>query len=174
LRRAGCAGYTGRVPRAEPVVRIRCPPEDEARCVAALAKAGLTAERSLTWLVVRDASPDTVNDALAAGGADPRTVVRMRIGQLVGWLLDRQGAIQGRGANLTALVSRVIEEGGLAARYRPRPEPALLAAAAELYEHLLATGAGFVSWDRFVEWCCEQRDAAAPGGAPTGSRDAAG
>ncbi|HEX9051754.1 MAG TPA: hypothetical protein VF841_14580 [Anaeromyxobacter sp.] len=149
------------MPRVEPVVRIRCPPESEARCVAALARAGFAAERSLTWLVVRDASPDAVNDALAAGGADPRTAVRARIGQLVGWLLDRQGAVQGRGPNLTALVSRVLEEGGLAARYRPRPEPALLAASAAVYEHLMATGAGFVSWDRFVELFCEERPPAA-------------
>jgi hypothetical protein len=143
------------VPRTEPVVRIRCPPESEPGCVAALTRAGYAPERSLTWIVVRDASPDAVNDALAAGGAEPRTAVRVRIGQLVGWLLDRQGAIQGRGANLTALVSRVIEEGGLASRYRPRPEPALLSAAAEVYGHLMATGAGFVSWDRFVELFCQ-------------------
>ncbi len=148
------------MPRVEPVVRIRCPPEVEARCLAALSRAGFQAERSLTWLVVRDASPDEVNDALAAGGAVPRAAVRVRIGQLVGWLLDRQGAFQGRGANLTALVSRVLEEGGLASRYRARPEPALLAAAAELYEHLMVTGAGFVSWDRFVEGFCEERTAA--------------
>ncbi len=153
------AGYTARVPRTEPVVRIRCSPDEEARAVAALARAGLAAERSLTWLVVRDASPDAVNDALAAGGADPRAVVRVRIGQLVGWLLDRQGTLRGRGANVTALVSRVLEEGGLASRYRPRPEPALLAAAAEAYEHLMATGAGFVTWDRFVELFCEDRAA---------------
>ncbi len=143
------------MPRTEPVVRIRCPPESEARCVAVLTRAGFAPERSLTWLLVRDASPDAVNDALAAGGAEPRTAVRARIGQLVGWLLDRQGALERRGANVTALVSRVLEEGGLSARYRPRPEPALLAAAAEVYEHLMATGAGFVSWDRFVELFCE-------------------
>ncbi len=147
------------MPRVEAVVRIRCPPEAEARCTAALARAGFAPERSLTWLVVRDASPDAVNDALAAGGAEPRTAVRVRIGQLLGWLLDRRGALQGRGANLTALVSRVLEEGGLAARYRPRPEAALLASAADVYEHLLATGAGFVSWDRFVEAFCEERPA---------------
>jgi hypothetical protein len=148
------------VPLIEPVVRIRCPPEAEPRCVSALSRAGYSPERSLTWLVVRDAPPDAVNDALAAGGAEPRTAVRVRIGQLLGWLLDRQGAIQGRGANLTALVSRVLEEGGLSSRYRPRPEPALLAAAAEAYEHLVATGAGFVSWDRFVELFCDERAAA--------------
>lgn len=119
-------------------------------------RAGFAPERSLTWLVVREASPDAVNDALAAGGAEPRVAVRARIGQLLGWLLDRQGAIQGRGANLTALVSRVLDEGGLAARYRPRPEAALLSAAAATYEHLMATGAAFVSWDRFVEAFCEE------------------
>jgi hypothetical protein len=145
------------VPRTEPVVRIRCGPEEEPRCVAALARAGFQAGRSLTWLVVRDASPDAVNEALAAGGAGPRTAVRARIGQLVGWLIDRQGRLEGKGVNLTALVSRVLDDGGLAARYRPRPEAALLAAAADTYEHLLATGAGFVSWDRFVEFFCEER-----------------
>lgn len=146
------------MPRKEPVVRIRCAPEEEARCLAALSRAGLAAERSLGWLVVRDALPDAVNEALAAGGAAPRTVVRVRIGQLVGWLLDREGRLAGRGANLTALVSRVLEEGGLAARYRPRAEAALLAAAAEVHEHLMATGAGLVTWDDFVEAFCEERE----------------
>jgi hypothetical protein len=145
------------VPRNEPVVRIRCAPEEEARCRAALARAGFEAERSLTWLVVRDAPPDAVNEALAAGGATPRTAVRVRIGQLLGWLLDREGRLAGRGANLTALVSRVIEEGGLGARYRPRPEPALVAAAAETWEHLMDTGAAFLPWDRFVALFCEER-----------------
>jgi len=149
--------YTPSVPRKEPVVRIRCAPEEEPRCRSALARAGFAADRSLAWLVVRDAPPDAVNEALAAGGATPRTVVRVRIGLLLGWLLDRQGRLEGRGANLTALVGKVLEEGGLAARYRPRPEAALLAAAAETYEHLMATGAGFVPWDRFVEAFCEER-----------------
>jgi hypothetical protein len=139
---------------------MRCPPEAEPRCVAALTRAGFAPERSLTWIVVRDASPDAVNDALAAGGAEPRTAVRVRIGQLVGWLLDRQGALQGRAVNVAALVSRVLEDGGLAARYRPRDDAALLSSAAELYEHLMATGAGCVSWDRFVELFCEERPAA--------------
>lgn len=146
------------MPTPEPVVRIRCDPEDEPRCRAALARAGFEAERSLTWLVVRDAPPDAVNEALAAGGARPRTAVRVRIGQLLGWLLDREGKVAGRGVNLTALVSRVLEEGGLAARYRPRPEPALLAAAAEAYEHLMATGAALLPWDRFVALFCERRE----------------
>ena len=145
--------------RTEPVVRIRCEPEEESRCRAALARAGLDAERSLSWLVVRDASPDVVNEALVAGGAAVRAAVRVRIGQLLGWLLDKEGRVEGRGANLQALVSRVLEEGGLAARYRPRPEPALVAGAAAIHEHLLETGAAFVSWDRFVETFCEERAA---------------
>jgi hypothetical protein len=145
------------MPRKEPVVRIRCEPEEEARCRTALTGAGFEAERSLSWLVVRDASPDAVNDALVSGGALPRAVVRARIGQLLGWLLDKEGKLEGRGVNVAALVSRVIEDGGLAARYRPRPEPDLLRAAAALHEHLLATGAGFVSWDRFVEEFCAER-----------------
>lgn len=146
------------MPRKEPTVRIRCDPDEEARCRAALARAGFEVDRSLSWLVVRDASPDLVNEALVAGGAVPRVVVRARIGQLIGWLLDKEGKLEGRGVNVAALVGRVIEEGGLAARYRPRPEPELLKAAAALYEHLVATAAGFYSWDRFVEDFCEERE----------------
>lgn len=144
------------MPRKEPVVRIRCGPEEEARCRAALARAGLEAERSLTWLVVRDASPDAVNEALASGGAAARAAVRVRIGQLLGWLVDKGGEVEGRGVNVAALVGRVLEDGGLASRYRPRPEPALVAAAREVHEHLMATGAGFLSWDRFVDAFCEE------------------
>jgi hypothetical protein len=33
----------------------------------------------------------------------------------------------------------------------------LLAAAAEVYEHLMASGAGLLSWDRFVELFCDER-----------------
>lgn len=138
------------------MVRIRCDPAEEARCRAALAKVGLEAERSLGWLVVRDASPDMVNEALASGGTVSRAAVRVRIGQLLGWLIDKGGKVEGRGVNVAALVSRVIEEGGLAARYRPRPEPALVAAAREAHEHLMATGAGFLSWDRFVDAFCQE------------------
>jgi hypothetical protein len=142
--------------RIEPVVRIRCAPEEEARTREVLAPAGYAPERSLTWLVVRDASPDAVNDTLAAGGAAPRVAVRQRIGQLLGWVIDRKGRLEGRAVNVEALVKRVLEDGGLVARYRPRPAPALLEGAAAVYEHLLATGAAFVSWDRFVELFCEQ------------------
>ena len=154
--RAGRAGGTT-VPviaRAEPVVRVRCPPEEEARCLDALARAGFAGERSLTFVVVRDASPDAVNEALAAGGAGVRVTVRERIGALVGWLLDRQGKLEGRGVNVETLVRRVLEDGGLTARYAARPVPELLAAAAGLYEELMATGAARVTWDRFVELFC--------------------
>jgi hypothetical protein len=140
----------------EPVVRIRCPPEDEARTIEVLARAGFAAERSLTWLVVRDAAPDAVNDALAAGGAAPRVAVRQRIGQLVGWVLDRQGRLEGKAVNVEALVRRVLEDGGLTARYRPRPSPELLQAARTLHEHLLATGAAMLAWDRFVQLFCDR------------------
>lgn len=152
-------GTDAPVQRKEAVVRIRCGPEEEARCRAALSRAGFDAERSLSWLVVRDASPDAVNEALAAGGAAPRVAVRVRIGQLIGWILDKEGKLENRGVNVRALVSRVIEDGGLGARYRPRPEPQLLRAAAALHEHLLATGAGFYSWERFVEDLCEEKPA---------------
>jgi hypothetical protein len=134
----------------EPVVRIRCSAGDEARCRDALARAGLGVERVLTWLVVREADPDLVNEALASGGADARVAVRAAMGKLVGWLIDREGRLEGRGRNVAALVSRVIEEGGLAQRYTMQPEPALLAAAAELHRFLVESGAGFVSWERFV------------------------
>ena len=142
-------------PRIEPIVRMRCEPDEEARAVEALARAGFAAERSLTWLVVRDAAPDAVNEALAAGGATPRVAVRQRIGQLAGWVLDRQGRLAGKAINVEALVRRVLEDGGLTARYRPRQGAALLDAAAALHEHLMATGAAMLSWDRFVELFCE-------------------
>lgn len=142
----------------EPTVRIRCAPEEEARARAALARAGLEGERVLTWLVVRDASPDAVNEALAAGGATVRTVVRVRIGQLVGWLLDRRGALEGRGVNVQTLVRRVLDEAGYGARYAARPVPELLGAAGRLYEELLASGAGMVTWPRFLELFCEPLD----------------
>ncbi len=137
-------------------MRIRCGPDEEARCRASLARAGFEAERSLTWLVVRDAPPDAVNEALAAGGADPRVAVRQRIGQLIGWLLDREGKLEGRAVNVQALVRRVLEEGGLAERYRPKPLDALLPGATVLYAELVETTAGFVSWDRFVELFCDE------------------
>lgn len=140
--------------RREPTVRIRCKPEHEAAASRALERAGFAPERSLTWLVVRDAAPDEVNEALVAGGAQVRVVVRERIGQLVGWLLDREGRLEGRAVNVQALVRRVLDDGGYAARYAPRPLPELLAPAAATYEELLATGAGMLTWDAFVERFC--------------------
>jgi hypothetical protein len=148
-------------PRREPVVRIRCAEGDGERCRAALVRAGFAPEESLTWIVVRDASPDAVNEALAAGGAASRAAVRERIGKLVGWILDRGGDVAGRGVNVKTLVARVLEDGALSARYAPLDEPALLDGARALHEHLMATGAGFVRWERFLELFCAARPPAA-------------
>ncbi|HET9552887.1 MAG TPA: hypothetical protein VFP50_07955 [Anaeromyxobacteraceae bacterium] len=144
-------------PLVEPVVRIRCSPEEEARARAALARAGLEPERSLLHLVVRDADPDAVNEALAAGGAAVRVAVRERIGALLGWLLDHGGRTEGHEAALERLVRRVIDDGGLGARYAPRDAPGLREAAAALHERLLATGGGPIGWREFVERCCVRR-----------------
>lgn len=144
-------------PCLEPVVRIRCAPEQEARTRAALQAAGLEAERSLTWLVVRGACPDAVNEALAAGGAPARVAVRERLGALLGWLLDHGGRVEGHEAALERQVRRVLEEGGLTGRYAPRDAAALAAAAAALHERLLASGAALVPWGDFVAACCVER-----------------
>jgi len=146
-------------PRVEPVVRIRCTPEQEGRTVAALRAAGFEAERSLTWLVVRDACPDAVNEALAAGGAPTRVAVRERLGALLGWLLDHEGRVAGHEAALERQVRRVLEDGGLGQRYQPRDAPALASAAAALHDRLLATGAGFVPWADFAAACLVERPA---------------
>lgn len=136
----------------EAVVRIRCPsPADAERCRAVLRGAGYAPEDSLTWLVVRNAHPDDVNAALVEGGALGRVVVREQIGKLVGWLLDRQGDLAGRSRNVKSLVERVVGDAGLKERYAPREEEALLAAAGEVYERLMATGASMLTWDEFVE-----------------------
>jgi hypothetical protein len=140
--------------RTEPVVRIRCPPEEETRCLAALARGGFTGERVLTWVVVRDAPVDAVNEALVSGGAAVRVAARERLGQLVGWLLDRGGKLEGKAVNVEALVSRAIDDAGLSARYRARPGPELLAAARAEHERLVATGAGMLRWDDFVDRFC--------------------
>jgi hypothetical protein len=140
----------------EPVVRIRvASPEDEARCRRILSAAGLAPESSLTWLVVRAADPDAVNEKLVAGGALGRTVVREKIGTLLGWLIDREGELEGRSRNVKSLVERVIGDGGLTQRYLPRDEPALLAAAQELYAQLMAEGAPFLAWGDFVRRFCQ-------------------
>jgi len=144
----------------EPVVRIRCPsPEDAAGARALLGAAGLAAEEQLTWLAVRDADPDAVNEVLVAGGALGRAVAREQVGRLLGYLVDRQGDLAGRGPNLHQIVSRGLAEAGLSARYRPRPEPELLHAAAALHEQLVAGGGGFVAWERFVTAFCAPREA---------------
>jgi hypothetical protein len=144
--------------RLEPVVRVRCAsPEDEGRCRRALQAAGFAPEASLTWLVVRDADPDAVNRALVSGGALGRVVVREAIGKLVGWLIDRQGALDGRSRNVKALVERVLADGGLGARYEPRSDDELLAEARALYAELMARGAPFLSWGSFVDRYCHLR-----------------
>lgn len=144
--------------RTEPVVRIRCPtPEDAARCRRLLEAAGLTPEESLTWLVVRDAHPDAVNRLLVEGGAVGRAVAREAIGKLVGWLIDRQGVLAGRARNVKSLVERTLADAGLAQRYAPRPDEELLASAEALYRALMAEGAPFLSWDRFLELFCVPR-----------------
>lgn len=142
----------------EPVVRIRTPtPEDAARCRAALASAGLAAEESLTWLLVRDGSPDAVNEILVAGGALGRTVGREQVGKLVGFLIDHGADLGTKGPQLGQLVRRTLSDTGLSGRYAPRPEPALVEAARALHERLMATAGGFVSWDEFVAGFCEVR-----------------
>ena len=144
--------------RLEPVVRIHCrSPDDEARCRRILAARGLTPEMVLTWLVVRDANPDAVNEALVEGGAHSRVAARERIGQLLGWLIDRQGDVAGRARNLRSLVERVLGDAGLGTRYAPRDDRALVASAQALFEDLLASGGGFVSWERFLALFCDER-----------------
>lgn len=149
-------------PLVEPVVRIRCSPEDEGRTRDALIKGELEAERSLLYLVVRDRDPDQVNEALAAGGAPTRAVVRERIGALLGWLLDHGGRVAGHEAALERLVRRVVEEGGLSSRYGVRDAPALAGAAARLHEHLMESGAGLVTWRAFVAACLVPRGPTGP------------
>jgi hypothetical protein len=139
----------------EPLVRIRCPtPEEEARARAVLEAAGWRPERSLTWLVVREADPDAVNEALVEGGAAARVAAREQMGKLLGWLLDRQGDLRGREVNVRNLCARVLSEAGLAGRHALKEEAALVEAARALTEQLLATGAGFVSWERFLALFC--------------------
>jgi hypothetical protein len=142
----------------EPVVRIRCPsPEDAALARSLLAAGGLAAEEQLTWLLVREADPDAVNDLLVAGGALSRTAAREQIGKLLGYLIDRQGDLAGRGANLQQLVQRTLAEAGLGARYTPRDEGELLQAGVAAWERLLSTGAERLPWEGFVAAFCRAR-----------------
>ena len=139
----------------EPLVRIRCPsPEEGARARAVLEAAGWRPERSLTWLVVREADPDAVNEALVEGGAVARVAAREQLGKLLAWLLDRQGDLAGREVNVKNLCARVLSEAGLAGRHALKEEGALVEAARALHQQLLATGAGFVSWERFLSLFC--------------------
>lgn len=139
----------------EPVVRIRCAsPEDEVRCRAILAGAGLAPESQLTWLAVRDADPDRVNDLLVAGGAAGRVAAREQIGKLVGFVIDHGPDLGARAGSLRATVARVITSAGLTGRWTPRPEAEMGAAAAVLHEDLMETRGGFVSWERFTGLFC--------------------
>lgn len=139
----------------EPLVRIRCPsPEEEGRARAVLEAAGWRPDRSLTWLVVREADPDVVNAALVAGGAAARVAAREQLGRLLAWLLDRQGDLRGREVNVRNLCGRVLSEAGLSGRYALKDEGDLVEAARDLTEHLLASGGGFVPWERFLSLFC--------------------
>ncbi len=141
---------------AEPLVRIRSPgPADEARCLAVLERAGLSPERHLTWLAVRDADPDRVNEVLVAGGALGRVVAREQVGKLVGFVIDHGPRFERRAASLRATVARILSAAGLGARWTPRSEPEVAAAAAELHEYLMETRGGFVSWERFTGLFCD-------------------
>jgi hypothetical protein len=110
----------------------------------------MTPESSLTWLVVRDADPDDVNRLLVAAGAHGRVVVREGIGKLIGWIIDRQGALSGRARNVRSLVERTLSDGGLAARWVPRSDEELVAAAQALHARVMAEGAPFLPWGEFL------------------------
>jgi hypothetical protein len=139
----------------EPIVRIRCPgPEDEVRCRSLLEKAGLAPEAQLTWLAVRDADPDRVNDLLVAGGAVGRVAVREQIGKLVGFVIDHGPALEARAGSLRANVVRALTTAGLQGRWEVRPEPEMAAAGQALHEYLMESRGGFVSWERFTGLFC--------------------
>jgi len=139
----------------EPVVRIRSPsPEDEARCRALLEKAGLAPESQLTWLAVRDADPDRVNDLLVEGGAVGRVAAREQIGKLIGFVIDHGPGLEARAGSLRSNVARVLSTAGLGARWAPRPEEEMGQAGAALHEYLMETRGGFVSWERFTGLFC--------------------
>jgi hypothetical protein len=145
-------------PRVEPLVRVRCAgPGDEELCRRALEARDLAPEASLTWIVVRNAAPDEVNEALVAAGAHGRVVARERIGQLIGWLIDREGRLEGRARNVRSLVERVVGDAGLQGRYAAKGDEALLAAAAALHARIVAESAPFVPWDAFVDAFCDPR-----------------
>ena len=141
----------------EPVVRIRSPgPEDEARCRSLLVKAGLAPESQLTWLAVRDADPDRVNDLLVEGGAVGRVAAREQIGKLIGFVIDHGPVLDARAGSLRATVARVLSSAGLTERWSPRPEAEMGAAGAAIHEYLMETRGGFVSWERFTGLFCRR------------------
>ena len=143
----------------EPVVRIRSPsPEDEVRCRALLVKAGLAPEAQLTWLAVRDADPDRVNDLLVDGGAVGRVAAREQIGKLVGFVIDHGPRLDARAGSLRSNVARVLSTAGLGGRWVPRPEAEMAEAGAALHEYLMETRGGFVSWERFTGLFCRPVD----------------
>jgi hypothetical protein len=111
---------------------------------------------------VRDADPDRVNELLVEGGALGRVAAREQIGKLVGFVIDHGPALEGRAGSLRSTVGRVLTSAGLTGRWTPRPEAEMPAAAAALYEHLMATRGGFVSWERFTGLFC--RPVAGPPG----------
>jgi hypothetical protein len=148
------------VETTEPVVRIRSPsPDDEARCRALLERAGLVPESQLTWLAVRDADPDQVNELLVLGGAVGRVAAREQIGKLIGFVIDHGPALDARASSLRATVARVVGTAGLGARWTPRPEEEMGASGAALHEYLMETRGGFVSWERFTGLFCRRTDA---------------
>ncbi len=143
------------MPIREPVVRLRCPTaDDEARCRAALERAGLTPEAQLTWLAVRDADPDAVNELLVHAGVAGRVVVREQVGKLLAFVLDHGPDLSARGGSLRANVARTLAAGGLERRWAPRPEEELTAQAGELHGQLMRTRGGFVSWEEFTRRFC--------------------
>jgi hypothetical protein len=153
---------------SEPIVRIRCrTPEEEARCRTILETAGFQPEMSLTWLVVRDAHPDIVNEVLVKGGAFARVAAREQIARLVAYLIDRQGKLDDRAMNIKNLAGRVLEEAGLTQRYTLRTDAEMVASAKDLYERLMATAAGFIPWEDFIQLFCVAQDGASRGGQAT-------
>ncbi len=141
----------------EPIVRIRCAgPEDETRCRTLLENAGLAPETLLTWLAVREADPDRVNDLLVSGGAAGRVAAREQIGKLVGFVIDHGPSLATRSGSLRANVARVLSTAGLQGRWEPRPEAEMATAGAELHEFLMASGGGLVTWERFTGLFCRR------------------
>lgn len=147
----------------EPVVRIQTKsPEELARCRDILTRAGYAIEESgptrlptvgaptPVWILVRDAHPDAVNEELVKGGAFARVAAREQIARLLAYLIDRQGQLADRAMNLRNLAGRVLEEAGLADRYALKADAELVQGSLELYERLMATGAGFVKWEEFL------------------------